>query len=131
MEKTRLYRADKALALLLGLGAGFILVVFVLKPPCLILKCTGFYCAGCGGQRMMWSALRGDFFGAFRQNPFLFVFLPLAACYALWEAVRYIKAKPPLYKTRAFLWAARVLLALAVLFTVLRNLPGFQWLAPQ
>lgn len=131
MDKPKRCRAFRALALLLGLGAGFILVVFVLKPPCLILKCTGFYCAGCGGQRMLWAALRGDLSGAFRQNPFLFVFLPMAACYALWEAVRYVKAKPPLYKTRAFLWAALILLAAAVLYTVLRNLPGFQWLAPQ
>ncbi len=131
MEKPKLYRAFKVLALLLCLGAGSVLVVFVIKPPCLILKYTGFYCAGCGGQRMIRAVLRGDFSDAFRQNPFLFVFLPAAGCYILWEAVRYIKGKPPLYKTRAFLLAALILLIFVILFTVLRNLPYFQWLAPQ
>ncbi len=127
-EKTR--RALRAAGALLGLGALFVFVVFVLRPPCLILKATGFYCAGCGGQRMIWAALRGDMAGAFRQNPFLFCALPLTAAYVLAEAVRYVQKKRPLYKSGRFTAVLGTLAVLALVFTVLRNLPGFAWLGP-
>jgi len=130
MDREKKRRAARAAAVLLGLGLLLALFVFVLRPPCLILKCTGFFCAGCGGQRMVSDLLRGDFSGAFRHNPFLFFVLPLTGAYCVWEAARYIGKKPPLYKRRGFLIAAAAVSVLAVLFTILRNLPGFAFLGP-
>lgn len=130
MDRERKKRAARAAAVLLGLGALLALLVFVLRPPCLILKCTGFFCAGCGGQRMVLDLLRGDLAGAFHHNPFLFFLLPLAGIYCVWEAARYIEKKPPLYKRKGFLILVAVVSVLAVIFMILRNLPGFGFLGP-
>ena len=114
------------LALLLALG-----LLLALQPPCLILKRTGFYCTGCGVQRMLRALLRGDLPGAAAQNIFMLIFLPCAALYLAAEAWRYGAGKSPLYRSRAFGPAVAAVLLLAGLFTVLRNLPEFIWLAPK
>lgn len=130
MKRDTAKRALRAALALLGLASAFLLVVFVLRPPCVILETTGYYCAGCGGQRMISALLEGDLLGAFRYNPFLFVFLPLAGLYAVTEAVRYVQNKRPLSRSRRFVPILIAVLFLALLFTVLRNLPGFGFLGP-
>ncbi len=130
MKGNRKRRAFRAAGVLLGLGALCALVVFVLRPPCLILRLTGFFCPGCGGQRMLLALLRGDVAQAFRQNPLLFFLLPLAAVYMGAEAVRYVWEKPPLYRKKLFPVLLTCVLAVTVLFAVLRNLPGFGYLGP-
>lgn len=130
MKKETRARTVRVIALLLGLLAAFVLVVFLWQPPCLILEATGLYCAGCGGQRMFYALLRGDLLTAFFHNPFLFCLLPLFGGYLFWEALRYLKKQRPLYKSRRCLWLFGFILILTVLFTVLRNLPGVRWLGP-
>lgn len=113
----------------LGLGAAAGLL-FWLRPPCLILETTGYYCGACGFTRMVEELLRGNVQGAFRQNPYLLGMLPLAAAYLVGEAACYILGKRPLWRRK---WMAVVFgaaLGAGVLFTLLRNLPGFEWLAP-
>ena len=104
--------------------------ILLLRPECLILKYTGFYCAGCGTQHMVWALLRGDLSGAVYENIFMMIFLPAALLYAGAELVRYVQGKPLLYRRKAVLTALCLLLIAGMLFTVLRNLPDFQWLAP-
>ena len=123
-------RALRAAMFLLGLLAVFLLVVFLLQPPCLILETTGYYCAGCGGQRMFYALLRGDIAGAFHYNPFLFVFLPLAGAFLAVDTVRYVQGKKLLSKSKLFPVLLAAVLLLALLFTILRNLPGFRFLGP-
>lgn len=125
--KKRLLRAVLALAGLALLGV----LILIFSPHCLILESTGYYCAGCGTQRMVRALLRGDLAGAARQNLLMLIGLPLCGLYLLAEAVRYVRGKRPLCRSRAFLPVAAGALALAGVFTVLRNLPGFQWLAPK
>ena len=115
------------LFLALSLLAGLILLW---GPGCVILDATGYYCAGCGTQRMIAALLRGDLSGAARQNIFMLIMLPLAGLFLLTEALRYIRGKQPLWRGPCFSLIAAGILALSILFTVLRNLPGFQWLAP-
>lgn len=118
-------------AALIWCGAGALgLFLFFLRMPCLILRTTGFYCAGCGFQRMLSCLLRWDLLGAFRQNPFLLLMLPFLCGALLWGTARYIKGKPPLWKFKAFSPLLCCLLAVAIAFTVLRNLPGFSYLGP-
>ncbi len=105
-------------------------LLMLLRPSCPILHWTGFYCAGCGTSRMLEAFLRGDLKGAFRQNQFLFVGLPLAGCYLLAEAVLYVRGKPPLWKKKGMAAVLLVVLAASVLFAVARNLPGFGFLRP-
>ena len=119
-----------AAAVFLGLGALLAFVLFIWQPPCLILRATGFYCVGCGGQRMFSAILQGDLPAAFRWNPFLFCFLPLLIIYMVWEALRFVRGKSPLYKRKPVVTAGSVIAVLALIFTVLRNLPVFAFLAP-
>lgn len=105
-------------------------LIFVVQPACLILRCTGFYCAGCGGQRMLLSLFEGDLSGAFQHNPFLFLLLPLLLGYAVWEAVHYIRGERLLCQSRRFLWIFTGVLLLGIVFTVMRNLPGISFLGP-
>lgn len=125
--KKRLLRVFLVLG---GLALAGAFVVFVLRPPCLIRKFTGLYCPGCGGQRMLLALLQGDFSTAFRQNPFLFIVLPLTGVYAVTEAVLYLKQKRPLYKSRRFPVFLIIVLVAAVAYGILRNLPGLAVLRP-
>ena len=125
MKRRALNVAGVLLALCLGAVA-----VLLLRPDCLILKYTGFYCAGCGTQHMALALLRGDFRDALGQNLFMLVFLPLTCVYIVIEAARYLLGRRPLYRSKAFVPVLCGALVLATAFTVLRNLPGFQWLAP-
>lgn len=124
--KKRIYQVA---AVCLGLGL-FSLFLLLWKPPCLILRFTGLYCPGCGGQRMIFSLLHGDFPAAFQRNPFLFCLLPLLLLYSIIETVRYIRGKSPLYKRKSVWITGIVLAALSLVFMVLRNLPAFSFLAP-
>ena len=68
-------RIAKAAGLLLAValsGTGLLL----LQPDCLILKYTGFYCAGGGVQHMTLALLRGDLAGAAAENLFMLLVLP-------------------------------------------------------
>lgn len=120
----------KGIGLLMGLALLFALVVFVVSPPCVILKLTGFYCPGCGGQRMIFSFLRGDLSAAFHHNPLLFFLLPCAVVYSAVEVWRYGKGKRLLLYSKRFLWVLLCLTVLALVFAVLRNLHGFSFLGP-
>ena len=129
MDRETKKRLLRAVGVLLGLFLACV-VLLALGPSCLILETTGYYCAGCGGQRMISALLEGDLLGAFRHNPFLFFVLPLAGAYALAEAVRYVRGKPPLFRSRRFAAVLSSILILALVFTILRNLPGFGFLGP-
>ncbi len=122
-------RALKAGAVLLALllaGGG----VLLLRPDCLILQYTGLYCTGCGVQHMALALLRGDLGEAARQNLFMLLLLPVCLLYVAAEVSRYIQGKPLLCRKKWFIPVLCGLLVLAIVFTVLRNLPGFRWLAP-
>lgn len=116
-----------------GMVLGLIVVgvvLLLLRPDCLILKHTGFFCAGCGVQHMVWALLRGDLAGAFHENAFIMILLPFALLYVGAELVRYVRGKPPLYRLKGTQLALGLILVVGILFGVLRNLSGFQWLAP-
>lgn len=118
MHNKRGYRlAAVWLALGCGLGA-----VLLLRPPCPVYRLTGWQCAACGGTRMLTLMLHGQWAEAFAQNPYLFCVLPLWACCAVWESLRYLRGKPPVSARLPgkLFWA--VTLAAGLVFCVLRNL---------
>ncbi|WP_417115090.1 DUF2752 domain-containing protein [Hominenteromicrobium mulieris] len=103
-------------------GAAAVLVVlYILRPPCLVRKVFGVLCPSCGTTRMIAALLQLDFAGAWALNPFMLFFLPFALLWGVLEAVRYAKGKPPLLFKRfsVALWAAWFLSAL--IFGVWRN----------
>lgn len=86
-------------------------------PPCPFKLFTGWNCPGCGGLRMVHDLLHGDLAASFNDNAFLLVGIPLAAA---WFFVRRHR------KTSSFGLPATITVVVAlVVWTVVRNLPGF------
>ncbi|CAN5340977.1 hypothetical protein BH18ACT9_BH18ACT9_12090 [soil metagenome] len=97
---------------------------------CPWLTLTGTYCPGCGGLRAVNDLTHGDLAGAASSNLLLVGALPVLGWWWLrtmtdaWRGVR-----RQLDERAAFL-AAGVVLGLAVVFWVVRNLPFATWLTP-
>ncbi|MDO5294203.1 MAG: DUF2752 domain-containing protein [bacterium] len=125
-------RAKKAALWTVALGViAICMVKIILDGPldtsCKMYRYTGFSCSGCGTTRMAESMFRGDFYQAFRFNPFIFLTLPIAAVFYVIIIVRYVK-----YNDTND-WMTRVLVIYAIAlcaFGVIRNIPGLRWLLP-
>lgn len=122
-----------ALVLLAAMGIAGILFFFNpaehgFYPVCYFHVATGLNCPGCGALRAMHQLLHGHVVEAARLNALL---IPCLA-YLGWLTALFVTARlrgqPASLAVRpAWLWT---FLCVAVVFTLLRNLPGFAWLAP-
>ncbi len=124
-KKARSFRLAKIISILLA--AGLVYYVFVtltgLYIPCVFRLITGWKCPGCGVSHMLVALLRLDFKGAFSENPFAFLLLPFLIGYGIYRALRYILRNDRTYKR----WentAAAVVVVIAVIFGIVRNLTG-------
>jgi hypothetical protein len=97
-------------------------------PVCMFHALTGLNCPGCGATRALYALLHGNLRPALKDNA---LFVASLAALTFWGArfiLRKMRNQPatpgmPSKILRAFL-------VLALLFAVLRNLPGFEWLSP-
>ena len=118
----------------LSLGAVFFFfdpVRHSFYPACMFHKLTGLNCPGCGGLRALHHLTHGDFLTAFHCNPLFIALLPLLLFMGICWITRGFQAFPGntvLFRP-VMLWT---LLAVTVLFTILRNLPwpAFAWMSP-
>ena len=97
---------------------------------CPIYELTGLYCPGCGSGRAARALLRGDLAAAFGHNALA---LPLGlVCGGVlgWEYLRVVFPGLGLKKARLPGWFGPAVLAVLAVFTLLRNLPAFAFLAP-
>lgn len=121
------------------LTAGIVLVVglsyyaFIkltgLGIPCIFHSLTGLHCPGCGVSRMCIALLQLDLATAFQSNAFWMVLWPFLAVYGLFKWVEYLKTGRTVNRR----WetpVSAVLLAIALIFSILRNIPAFSFLAP-
>ena len=117
-----------------GLAAGFLALriwppgTAGFYPPCPIHQFTGLLCPGCGGTRALSALAHGHVLEALRWNALTTLLLPAAllwSAYVFWQSWRGhpLPWTPPPAVSYA-------LLAAAVLFTVLRNLPLHLFLLP-
>lgn len=94
--------------------------------PCVFHELTGLYCPGCGITRLLFSLLELNFFQAFRSNPLVFILLILIILYLILKLIlkRFnINLTIPNY-------IYYFLLIIVILFGILRNIPGFEFLTP-
>jgi hypothetical protein len=100
-----------------------------LLPPCPFLAITGLWCPFCGGTRALDALVAGDLGAALGLNVLVVLAVPVVVAeWARWTAGR-AKGRPTSFMNVS----TRVLAAvtvLAVLYAVLRNLPGMEMLAP-
>lgn len=97
-------------------------------PPCIVKRLTGFDCPGCGGMRCVHSLLQGDLVGAASHNLLAVVLLPIVGYLLIRQvALLWGKELPPLPSFRYTGW---LLVGVATVFTVVRNIPGtpLSWL---
>ena len=97
-------------------------------PLCALNHFTGIECPGCGAIRAVHALLAGDPLLALRSNALVTLAIPLVAVGLLTWAVRRARGLTTnLMPSRTVLL---VLVGIAVLYMLLRNLPMFWFLAP-
>jgi hypothetical protein len=117
------------LALSAALAIGGLLLIWRFDPGlwqlpmCGLHTTTGLYCPGCGATRATHELLHGRFLAALQDNALWVLTLPLAL-YATGSECRYLAIGRPLWgnPSRNW-WVYAVMVAAAVLFFVMRNLP--------
>ena len=97
---------------------------------CVFHELTGYYCPGCGSGRALRALLHGSFAEAFGYNAlFLLLGVPCGVLLVR-EYLRFVFPGLGLRKAALPAWCGPAALALILLFWLLRNLPGFAFLAP-
>ena len=123
------------LFLLAAAGAGVAATLFFLNPAthhfypvCQFHRLTGLNCPGCGATRAVYALLHGEWRAALRDNALFVTVLGLLALRGGWFALNRYRGRPngEFFPT-AYFWPV---LALALVFTVLRNLPAGAFLSP-
>lgn len=97
-------------------------------PPCVLYAATGLYCPACGGTRALYDLLHGDVAGAFARNPLVPLVLVVAAVWLVRIGMRRRTGAPAQIAWPR--WLPVALGAAVLVFGVLRNLPGWEWLSP-
>ena len=129
----RFRRAVCAFGALMLAAAGLVWVyrAFGFGIPCMFHALTGLYCPGCGTMRAAVALLGGNPVLSARYNPLLLVFAPVLLVLLCGETWGYFTGRgSPRVLKEAELPLCVSLVALAIIFTVLRNLPFFSFLAP-
>lgn len=101
--------------------------IFHIGVPCIFNYITGLYCPGCGLTRMCISILKLDFYQAFRYNPFVFVLLVLTIIYLI---IKFILLRFKNIKISIPQYVYYIIIVLAIIFMILRNIDAFSYLAP-
>ena len=112
------------LAVTAGVLAGYYVFVRLtgISIPCIFFEITGFKCPGCGVTHMFTSAARFEWKAAFMSNPLLFVLVPL---FCIFMAIKLLFMPDWLeMKSKPYCAAEKVLLAVVLLFGVIRNIIG-------
>jgi len=133
---TRLQRV-RGPALVAGAVLGASVLLHVRDPHesgswgfCPWLVLTGTYCPGCGGLRAVNDLTRGDVVAAASSNLLFVSAVPLLTFFwSRWLLDRWNGVRRQVNSRRALMFAGAVL-AVAVVFAVVRNTAGGAWLAP-
>jgi hypothetical protein len=100
-----------------------------LYPPCVFHELTGLHCAGCGSLRAFHALLHGEWRRALGLNPASVMAVPALAVLVarqVWHRARGSEHSA----NRAPGWVILAIASGIVLYGVVRNLPGMEWLAP-
>ena len=97
-------------------------------PGCTFHKITGLNCPGCGATRSLHALLHGNVRAALQDNAKFIALLILFTLRGGWLVLKHFRGRERgQFFPVKWLWP---LLTLAVLFSVLRNLPAFSFLSP-
>jgi hypothetical protein len=97
-------------------------------PVCLFHELTGLNCPGCGSTRALFALLHGHFQLALKDNALFLLTLAVLAFWGVRIFLQKLKHQPATFSASPKFFLA--FLVVAIVFGVLRNLPGFEWLSP-
>lgn len=128
INRDKLNKSIKNVVLLFIL---FIIFIYLNKRfsffiPCPIHLIFKIHCPGCGITRMFLNIIDLNFYKAFRCNPFVFILLPFFIWYYTLYYCNWLQDKE--FKINNKIWY--ILLVLAIIFMIMRNIPTFSFLAP-
>ena len=98
--------------------------------PCMFHQITGLYCSGCGSSRALRSVLQFDFYQAMRYNAIFTICVPFLAVYFGALGISYIRFGNDRISGKISMLPVWIIIAAAVLYGILRNIPAFAFLAP-
>ena len=119
----------RRLAILVGVAVPVLLVLWwcdprqVGVPTCGLYLATGLHCPGCGATRATHELLNGRLLSALSYNAMWIVLLPAALYAGLSEACRFVRGRSLPGNPFGRPWFLAVVVAIAIVFGVLRNLP--------
>lgn len=122
-------------AVILALGAvGAAAIVFFFNPAtagfypiCQFHRVTGLYCPGCGATRALYALLHGNLPVALHDNVLFVAGLAAFPLRGAWYWRKKNSDAPVEFLPGHWFW---LLLFVALVFTILRNVPAFSFLAP-
>ena len=122
-EKERRNRILKETGVSLGIGLAYFIFVSLTGKyiPCPIRLTTGFLCPGCGISHYFVHMAHFEFQEAFRANPYVFFFVPVAVPYWAFKSYKYIKTGESNYSLPEKIVIGALIIA-AIVFGIARNL---------
>ena len=130
-QKKRLNGLLKKGGILIGIGLAYLVFVLLTswRIPCIFYVLGGKYCPGCGITRMCVALARLDIQAAMSHNLLAFFLVPVLLVILLWKAAGYVRTgvwKRSKAETVFYIIA----FVLCIVFTIMRNMPAYAWLAP-
>jgi len=116
---------------------GFIGVIFIYKnynplefafPKCPVYYLTGYYCTGCGSQRVLHALSNFDLTTAFNQNILAVLFIFAFVIEFILKLFSLDRFRPYQYIQKNA-YASLVILITIIAFTILRNIPSYPFSA--
>lgn len=97
-------------------------------PVCQFHQLTGLNCPGCGATRALYALLHGEVSTALRDNALFLLTMTGVLLRGIWFATGKLRHRPvEEIFPKQWIWP---FLVIALVFTVLRNLPAFSFLSP-
>ncbi len=116
------------MVLVVGMGYYLAIQFMPFGIPCIFNKLTGLFCPGCGITHMIDDMLHLNFRDAARENLMLAILIPIWSVILFFRVVfkfRTLGSNGNLFNI--FVWCS---IALLIVFGILRNIPGFEFLQP-
>lgn len=130
MHVNKVYLKKLVILLTIFFTIAILNIKFNVVIPCLFNKITHLYCPGCGITRMFKALMKLDLKRAFSYNQFAFLSLPFFLIYFIDEVRSKLFYKKKILNAKIINVIAIILIVLAVIFGVIRNIPGMEILTP-
>lgn len=132
-QQQRMKKLLKKYGIILVVGLAYLVFTLITswRIPCVFYVLSGRYCPGCGVTRMCIAMARLDLKAAMGHNLLVFCMLPFLLTLLVSKSVAYVKnGSEGMGRGKIETVFYLVAFALCIVFTIMRNMPAYDWLAP-